>query len=87
VFHKTCLNLISKAQPAKEFNVYIRAMKAILILFELVSGLKVNLYKSMLVGVNVNEWLIDAAVVVNCKICRIPFVYLRPSRFVVTFNG
>ncbi|MCH96748.1 cysteine-rich receptor-like protein kinase, partial [Trifolium medium] len=55
----------------------IRAIKAILILFELVSGLKVNFHKSMLVGVNVSDsWLINAAVVVNCKIGRTPFVYL-----------
>ncbi|PNY13834.1 cysteine-rich receptor-like protein kinase [Trifolium pratense] len=55
----------------------IRAIKALLILFELVSGLKVNFHKSMLVGVNVDDnWLFDASYVVNCKIGRIPFIYL-----------
>jgi hypothetical protein len=40
----------------------IRAFKAILILFELVSGLKVIFHRSMLMGVNVNDsW----SVVVN----------------------
>jgi hypothetical protein len=55
----------------------IRAIKDILILFELVSELKVIFHRSMLMGVNANDsWLIDAAVVVNCKIGCIPFAYL-----------
>jgi hypothetical protein len=33
--------------------VTIRALRAILVLFELMSGLKVNFHKSMLVGVNI----------------------------------
>jgi len=32
-----------------------RALKAILVLFEVMSGLKVNYHKSMLVGINVDE--------------------------------
>jgi len=40
----------------------VRALKAVLILFESISGLKVNFNKSMLFGVNVNEsWLHEAA--------------------------
>jgi hypothetical protein len=55
----------------------IRVIKAILILFQLVLGLKVNWYKSMLLGVNVNDyWLIDVAVMINYKIDCILFVYL-----------
>ncbi|GAU32797.1 hypothetical protein TSUD_152460 [Trifolium subterraneum] len=55
----------------------IRVLKANLILFELISGLKVNFHRSLLVGVNVvDSWLVDAAYVLNCKIGRIPFIYL-----------
>ncbi|MCI01257.1 cytochrome P450 [Trifolium medium] len=39
----------------------IRVLKANLILFESISGLKVNFHKSLLVGVNIAEsWLVDA---------------------------
>ena len=55
----------------------IHAMRAILFLFEALSGLKVNYSKSQLVGVNVPaSWLSEAAMVLNCKIRTIPFVYL-----------
>jgi hypothetical protein len=55
----------------------IRVLKANLMLFELISGLKVNFHKSMLVGVNiVQAWLRDAASVLNCKLSSIPFIYL-----------
>ncbi|MCH84310.1 cysteine-rich receptor-like protein kinase, partial [Trifolium medium] len=54
----------------------IRVLKANFILFELISGLKVNFHKSLLVGVNISEaWLVDAARVLNCKLGRIPFLY------------
>jgi len=40
----------------------IRAMRAVLLLFEVLSGLKVNFSKSQLVGVNVpSSWLAEAA--------------------------
>lgn len=43
-------------------------MRAVLLLFEKVSGLKVNFHKSMLTGVNVSEsWLSEAALVMNCR--------------------
>jgi len=52
-------------------------MCAILFLFEPLSGLKVNFSKSLLVGVNVaTSWLSEVAVVLNCKVGSIPFVYL-----------
>ena len=55
----------------------VRAMKAVMLLFEVVSGLKVNFHKSMLFSVNVNEsWLHEAAMVMHCKHGRIPFLYL-----------
>jgi hypothetical protein len=58
----------------------IRAMRAVLVLFEAISGLKVNFHKSMLVGVNVAEaWLSKAAVVLGCSVGKIPFLYLRLS--------
>jgi len=46
----------------------VRSMRAVLLLFEEMSGLKVNFHKSMLTGVNVNEsWLAEASVVMNCR--------------------
>jgi len=55
----------------------IRAMRAILLLFQSLSGLKVNFTKSFMVGVNVAQsWLAEAALVLNCKVGSIPFVYL-----------
>jgi len=39
----------------------VRSMRVVLLLFEEISGLKVNFNKSMLTGVNVNEsWLVEA---------------------------
>ena len=55
----------------------IRALKALLILFEATSGLKVNFHKSMLVGVNIQDsWLAEAASILHCKLGRVPFLYL-----------
>jgi len=55
-------------------------MRAILILFEEVSGLKVNFHKSMLTGVNIfDSWLMEVASVLNCRRGSIPFVYLGAS--------
>ena len=52
-------------------------MHAILLVFQSLSGLKVNFSKSCLVGVNVaHSWLAEAALVLNCKVGSIPFVYL-----------
>jgi len=42
----------------------VRNLKATLILFEVIPGLKVTFHKSMLVGVNaIDSWLIEAAFV------------------------
>jgi hypothetical protein len=55
----------------------IRILKAILILFESVSGLKFNFHKSKLYGVNISDsWLHEAASVLHCKHGRLPFLYL-----------
>jgi len=41
------------------------------------SGLKVNFNKSMLVGINIAEsWLNEAASILNCKVGKVPFLYL-----------
>jgi hypothetical protein len=46
----------------------VRALRAILVLFEAVSGMKVNFHKSMLVGVNVvASWLSEVAADVSRK--------------------
>jgi len=55
----------------------VRTMRALLLLFEGISGLKVNFNKSMLTGVNIPDtWLSEAASVMNCRRGSIPFVYL-----------
>ncbi|GAU31392.1 hypothetical protein TSUD_19380 [Trifolium subterraneum] len=55
----------------------VRALRAILVLFETMSGLKVNFHKSMLVGVNIPEsWLDEAAYALCCKVGNISFLYL-----------
>ena len=52
------------------------SMRAVLLLFEEVSGLKVNFHKSMLTGVNISDsWLEIAASVMNCRRGALPFVY------------
>jgi hypothetical protein len=55
-------------------------MKAILRGFELVSGLKVNFWKSCLVGVIVEaDFLVMVSRFLNCRIRRAPFNYLGLS--------
>ena len=46
----------------------VRSMRAVLLLFEEISRLKVNFNKSMLIDLNVNEsWLAEMSVVMNCR--------------------
>jgi len=55
----------------------VRSMRALLIIFERASGLKVNFNKSMLTGVNVStSWLNEAVMVMQCRVGTIPFTYL-----------
>ncbi|CAJ2630732.1 unnamed protein product [Trifolium pratense] len=55
----------------------VRALRAVLVLFETMSGLKVNFNKSMLVGVNIpDSWLGEAASALCCRVGKIPFLYL-----------
>jgi len=55
----------------------VRSMRAVLLLFEQVLGLKVNFHKSLITGVNVSDsWLYEAALVLNCRVGLLPFVYL-----------
>jgi len=55
----------------------VRAMRAVLYLFEAMSGLKVNFQKSELVGVNLSRsWLLKAATVLNCRVSSLPIMYL-----------
>ena len=58
----------------------VRAMRAVLVLFEAMSDLKVNFNKSMLVGVNVSDsWLNEAASVLRCRVGNVSFVHLGLS--------
>jgi hypothetical protein len=53
------------------------ALKAILRGFEMVSGLKVNFWKSSIMGVNVSQnFMRVASGFLNCRVGSIPFVYL-----------
>jgi len=53
------------------------ALRAGLVIFVAMSGLKVNFLKSMLVGVNIaSSWLLEAASVLRCKVGKVPFLYL-----------
>jgi len=55
----------------------VRAMRTVLVLFEALSGLKVNFHKSMLAGVNISDsWLNEATSVLSCKVGNVSFVYL-----------
>jgi mannosylglycoprotein endo-beta-mannosidase len=55
----------------------VRAMQAVLVLFETMSGLNVNFNKSMLVGVKIfDSWLGEAASVLHCRVGKIHFLYL-----------
>ncbi|CAJ2647905.1 unnamed protein product [Trifolium pratense] len=55
----------------------VRALRAVLVLFESMSGLRVNFHKSMLVGVNIpDSWLGEAAYALCCKVGKIIFLYL-----------
>ena len=55
----------------------VRTMRAILMLFEAISGLKANFTKSQLFVFNVHfAWLTEAALVLKCKVGSLPFVYL-----------
>ncbi|GAU50095.1 hypothetical protein TSUD_28830 [Trifolium subterraneum] len=55
----------------------VRALRVVLLLFETMSGLKVNFNKGMLVGVNIpDSWLGKAASALGCRVGKIPFLYL-----------
>ncbi|GAU46776.1 hypothetical protein TSUD_402880, partial [Trifolium subterraneum] len=55
----------------------VHALRVVLVLFETMSGLKVNFHKSMLVGVIIpDSWLGEAASALCCKVGKIPFLYL-----------
>lgn len=55
----------------------IWTIKVVLQLFECISGLKVNFYKSQLFGVNVgDDWTQRAVEVLNCKVRAFPLIYL-----------
>lgn len=53
------------------------AIKALLQLFELISGMTINFHKSSLVGLNVSsQWMKEAALFLNYKTGSISFIYL-----------
>lgn len=61
-------------------SVNIWSIKAVLQLFESISGLKVIFHKSQLIGINVDEgWLNEAANFLNCCVGHVPFTYMGLS--------
>lgn len=41
------------------------------------SGLKVNFHKILLIGLHVDDpWMVEASYFLNCKLGKLPFVYL-----------
>ena len=55
----------------------VRALRAVLVLFEAILGLKVNFDKSMLVRINITDsWSYEAATILHCKIGSVLFMYL-----------
>ena len=55
----------------------VRALRAGLVLFEAMSGLKVHFHKISLAGVNINaSWLSEAASVLGCIVGKVLFLYL-----------
>jgi len=61
----------------KKIWANVRALRAGLVLFEAMTGLKVNFHKSSLVGVNINaSWMSEAASVLGCKVGKVPVLYL-----------
>ncbi|GKU98541.1 hypothetical protein SLEP1_g11532 [Rubroshorea leprosula] len=60
---------------ASEENIW--AVKSIMRIFEMVSGLKINFGKSMLMGINVpEEWMTRMSCILNCKQGSLPCKYL-----------
>ncbi|KAH1264829.1 hypothetical protein GmHk_01G000663 [Glycine max] len=60
----------------------VTTLNMILRFFELASGLKVNLFKSNLVGIHLdNSEVLHFAVILNCKTVNVPFTYLGLSFF------
>lgn len=55
----------------------IHTIKATLLILELLSWMKVNFHKSLLLDVNVDvSWLNGEASMLNCKMDVLPFKYL-----------
>ncbi|KAK2397524.1 hypothetical protein QL285_059091 [Trifolium repens] len=53
------------------------ALRAVLVLFETMSGLKVNFNKTMMVGVNISDsWVRAAATALHCRVGKVHFLYL-----------
>jgi len=55
----------------------VHALHAVLSLFAGMSSLKVNFHKILLGGINIaDSWLNEAVSILNCKVGKVPFVYL-----------
>jgi len=55
----------------------VRALRVVLVLFEVVSELKENFNKSKLVGVTIDDsWLVKTTSVLGCSVGTMPFMYL-----------
>ena len=62
-------------------QIYVlQNLKIILLVFGQVSGLKINLEKSTISGINTRQELLSSlASVLDCRVSRVAFVLFRPS--------
>lgn len=74
----SCLQFANDTIFFGEASLYnILTLKSIFQCFEMVSGLRVNFFKSSMASLNVEMRLIQVfANILNCKIMEIPFIYL-----------
>jgi len=65
----------------------VRSLREVLSLFAVMSGLKLNFHKSLLVGINIaDSWLNEAASILHCKVGKVPF-YILACRLVATLES
>ena len=59
---------------------HLQNLKIILLVFRQVSGLKINLKKNTISGINTRQELLSSlASVLDCRVSRVAFVLFRPS--------
>lgn len=74
------LQFVDDASSCESTMKNILSLKSMLRCFEVVSGLKVNFHKSRITGIALPLAKIQRdAMVLNCQIMEVPFIYLGMS--------